>query len=72
MNNNQEGTEQSEPFTTETFLLLCYKTGLSRADLDDMTIGMCLDYIDAYIDMQNPEKNKEKERKASQEDFNNF
>ncbi|MEK3997912.1 hypothetical protein MHI59_03085 [Bacillus sp. FSL K6-2822] len=52
--------------------MLCYKTGLSRADLDDMTIGMCLDYIDAYIDMQNPEKNKEKERKASQEDFNNF
>ncbi|PDZ06623.1 hypothetical protein COE20_08820 [Bacillus cereus] len=37
-----------------------------------MTIGMCLDYIDAYIDMQNPNKNNEKERKASQEDFNNF
>ncbi|PEQ05497.1 hypothetical protein CN585_15680 [Bacillus toyonensis] len=37
-----------------------------------MTIGMCLDYIDDYIEMQNPSKDREKERKASQEDFNNF
>lgn len=35
-----------------------------------MTIGMCLDYIDEYIEMQKPDK--EKSRKASQQDFDAF
>jgi hypothetical protein len=35
-----------------------------------MTIGMCLDFIDEYIEMNKPEK--EKIRKASQSDFDVF
>jgi len=49
---------------------LCYKCKLTRADLEDMTIGMCLDYIDEYLEMQKPPQ--EKTRKATQEDFNSF
>lgn len=35
-----------------------------------MTIGDCFDYIAEYAEMKNPEK--EKVRKATQEDFNAF
>ncbi|WP_197219470.1 hypothetical protein [Bacillus mycoides] len=49
---------------------MCYKCKLTKADLEDMTIGMCLDYIDEYLEMQKPQK--EKVRKATQEDFNSF
>jgi hypothetical protein len=35
-----------------------------------MTIGMCLDFIEEFIDMNKPEK--EKVRKASQSDFDAF
>jgi hypothetical protein len=36
-----------------------------------MTIGMCLDYIEEYIEMENPKKKKRK-RKANQSDFDAF
>jgi hypothetical protein len=35
-----------------------------------MTIGMCLDYIDEYLEMKKPPQ--EKTRKATQNDFNKF
>jgi hypothetical protein len=35
-----------------------------------MTIGMCLDYIQEYIEQQKPAK--ERKRKATQADFNSF
>jgi len=35
-----------------------------------MTIGMCLDFIEEFIEMNKPEK--EKLRKASQSDFDGF
>lgn len=65
-----EQNESGEIITTESFLALCYKCGLSRVDLDDLTIGMCLDFIYEYIDFQKPQK--EKVRKASQRDFDSF
>lgn len=37
-----------------------------------MTIGDCLDYIDEYVEMQNPQKEKNKTRKASQSDYDAF
>lgn len=37
-----------------------------------MTIGMCLDYIDEYVDLNNPKKQQSKSRKASQKDFDAF
>jgi len=42
-------------------------------DLEEMTIGMCLDYIEEYIEMSNPKsKKKVKPRKAKQTDFDSF
>ena len=57
--------------TTELFLFLCKKAELSINDLELMTIAMCLDYIDAYIEF-NSDNKKKKVRKATQEDFDNF
>jgi len=56
--------------TTESFILLCRKCDLYRADLEDMTIGMCLDYIEEYIEANSAEKKKV--RSATQRDFDNF
>jgi hypothetical protein len=35
-----------------------------------MTIGMCLDYIEEYIETEKPAK--QRRRKASQKDFDSF
>ena len=59
-----------EVITTETFLLLCRKSKLTLEDMEIMTIGMCLDYITEYVDINNPEK--ENNRNASQVDYDNF
>jgi hypothetical protein len=62
-----------EGINTETYLALCYKCKLTRLDLEDMTIGMCLDYIDVYLDMSNPKKKKKvSTRKATQADYDSF
>jgi hypothetical protein len=36
-----------------------------------MTVGNCLDYVQEYIDAQNPKKEK-RSRKAKQADFDSF
>lgn len=59
-----------EVITTEAFLLLCRKCDLYKEDLEDMTIGMCLDYIEEYIDVSKPANKKV--RRANQKDFDNF
>jgi hypothetical protein len=38
--------------------------------MEEMTFGMCIDFIDEYIEIRNPEKSKE--RKASQADMDSF
>lgn len=38
--------------------------------MEDMTIGMCLDYIDEWIEMNNPQNKKT--RQATQSDFDSF
>jgi hypothetical protein len=43
---------------------------LTIADLEIMEIGMCLDYIDEYIEYSKPAK--ERKRKATQADFDAF
>jgi hypothetical protein len=43
---------------------------LSTTDLEIMTIGNCLDYVQEYLDAQNPKKVRT--RKASQKDFDSF
>ncbi|MBS5886300.1 MAG: hypothetical protein E6300_07565 [Clostridium sp.] len=57
--------------TTELFLFLCKKVDLSKEDMEDMTIGMCIDYMEEVIEMNNGEK-KQKARKATQADFDSF
>ncbi|MED3396068.1 hypothetical protein [Bacillus wiedmannii] len=52
------------------FLALCYKANLTHGDLEEMTVGDCLDYIAEFAEMENPDK--EKVRKASQTDFDSF
>lgn len=59
-----------EVITTESFILLCRKCDLYREDLEDMTIGMCLDFIEEYMEMNKPVN--QKVRMASQKDFDNF
>ncbi|WP_160684333.1 hypothetical protein [Clostridium sp. C2-6-12] len=59
-----------EVITTEAFILLCRKCDLYREDFEDMTIGMCLDYIEEYIEINKP--TNQKVRRASQVDFDNF
>jgi hypothetical protein len=56
--------------TTEEFLFLCKKCGLDKDDLEIMTIGMCLDYIEEYIKRHKPKE--QKVRKATQSDFDSF
>lgn len=41
--------------------------------MEVMTIGMCLDYIEAYVEMHNPKQKAERRgRKAVQADFDSF
>lgn len=51
--------------------MTCKLVGLSIEDLEMMTIGECLDYIDNYVDIKNG-KQEEKVRKATQDDFDAF
>ena len=50
-----------------------YRCGLSRSDLDDMTIGSIVDYIDEYIDLIKPDESAEANvREATQADFDRW
>jgi hypothetical protein len=51
---------------------MAYKTGLTRADVDDMDIGQILDYIDEYVKNMDPDKKKDNVRMATQKDFDNY
>lgn len=57
--------------STELFLFLCKKVELSKDDIEDMTIGMCIDYMEEVIERSSTE-NKNKPRKATQADFDSF
>ncbi|WP_168156673.1 hypothetical protein [Oceanobacillus sp. E9] len=49
---------------------MCKKIDLSFEDLEYMTVGMCLDYVEEYIDQNNPKRKKA--RNATQTDFDSF
>lgn len=69
----ENSDEDDEPITTELFQVLSYQAGLKLDDLHLMTVGMVLDYIQEYIDVNNPKKQKKvKRRKATQHDMNAF
>lgn len=54
------------------YLVLCKECGLTHEDLETMTIGMTLDYVDEYLELKNPNKEKSNVRQATQADFDNF
>ncbi|WP_180269497.1 hypothetical protein [Clostridium paraputrificum] len=56
--------------TTELFLFLCKKVDLDKSDMEDMTIGMCIDYMEEVV--SNNSSDKKKCRKATQADFDSF
>lgn len=63
--------------TTEFFLNLCYRCGLSRLDLEEMTIGMCIDFIYEYMELHkiSTDSNHPKQsnvRQATQADYDAF
>lgn len=51
-------------------MVMCYRCKLSQSDLELMTIGMCLDYVEEYVEQQKPPE--QKVRKATQNDFDSF
>jgi hypothetical protein len=53
------------------FFYVCRQVGLTSEDMEEMTIGDCLDYVQEYIDNQKKDE-KPTARKATQEDFDNF
>jgi hypothetical protein len=57
--------------STELFQVLAYQSGLKLDDLQIMTVGMVLDYLEEYLDHINP-KRKKRSRKATQKDFDAF
>ncbi|EAA0411960.1 hypothetical protein B4X80_15815 [Listeria monocytogenes] len=65
-----EAASSDEFFTTESFLFYCKQVGLTSEDMQVMDIGDCLDYIQEWIDHNDPKK--EKKRKATQADFDSF
>ena len=69
--NNKKGTSNGKKTNTEMFLVLCKDCGLQNDDLETMTLGMALDFIDEWISIKNPDK-KPQVLEASQEHFNNF
>jgi hypothetical protein len=56
--------------TTELFQVLAYQSGLKYEDLQLMTIGMILDYVQEFVDHNNPKKKRT--RRATQQDFDAF
>ena len=61
-----------ELLTVESFLLICKQTGLDSEDLETMSIGMCLDFFEEWLDANDKDRIKNKSRKASQNDFDSF
>ena len=54
-------------------MVLSRECGLTHDDLEHMTFGMALDYIDEYLEMKNPNKQSQSSvRKATQADFDSF
>ena len=57
--------------TTESFFLTCKLAGLTINDMEYMTIGECLDYVENYVDIKSG-KPETTIRKATQDDFDAF
>ena len=54
--------------TVSEYLFLCKKSGLSLMEMEQMTIGMCLDHIEEYFVALDPKLAAP--QKATQADIN--
>ena len=60
-------------FTVESGTDVCKQCGLTTEEMEEMTIGDCLDFIQEFVDNQKKTgEKKEKVRKATQKDFDSF
>lgn len=54
-------------------MFVCKQVGITPEEMNDMTIGDCLDFIQEYVDHQKKQTSKKANtRKAAQDDFDNF
>lgn len=51
--------------------MTCKMVGLTLDDLEMMTIGECLDYVENYVNIKHG-KQEDRVRKATQDDFDSF
>ena len=65
------GTTGTAKTNTELFLIMCKDVGLTNDDLESMTLGMCLDFIDEYLQVKHPDQ-KPKFINAQQAHFDKF
>ena len=45
------------------FQVVCYQAQLTLADLEIMSIGNCLDYVQEWIEAQNPKKKRQEKQR---------
>ena len=57
--------------TTEILICRAIERGLSLRDFDNMTVGMIIDLIITYNNLNNKD-DEEEVREANQNDFDNF
>lgn len=50
---------------------MCKRVGLEYDDVEQMTIGACLDFVDEWVE-RNGGNEKENTRQANQNDFDSF
>lgn len=49
---------------------MCKQVKLNNDDMEDMTVGMCLDYIDEHVKQKDPKAKQA--RNATQNDYDSF
>lgn len=64
-------SDDEDMLTTESFFMTCKIVGLTLDDMEYMTIGQCLDYVDEYFRIRNGDK-EDAPRKGKQADFDAF
>jgi hypothetical protein len=57
----------------ESFSYACKQAGITAEEMEEMTIGDCLDFIQEFIDSRKKQNGQgDTVRKATQEDMDNF
>ena len=68
-----DGSPSSFELTTEVLMVRALERGLTLSDFQEMTVGMIIDYITTYNNLNLSEEEKEDEvRMATQADYDAF